>query len=81
MRKQSSLLDQKGLRFREASKEIEDVPHLGFAEWINRMNPSAKRAKTEPGSLATPWRLHIGIFKTPFLMALCSNTKVSGKQL
>jgi len=29
----------------EASKEIEDMPHLTFAEWITEMNPNCKKNK------------------------------------
>jgi len=29
----------------EASKEIEDMPHLTFAEWITEMNPNRKKNK------------------------------------
>jgi len=51
----------------EASKEIEDMPHLTFAEWITEMNPNRKK-KSKAGSSPTPWRLFIGIFRGPFLI-------------
>jgi len=52
----------------EASKEIEDMPHLTFAEWITEMNPNRKK-KSKAGSLSTPWRHYSGIFRgAPFMV-------------